>query len=170
MSKRVLGILAFFMFFLSSIVSAQAQSQKNYPGRAVIEQEIENHKLVLASLKHLTAEMAQDEAAHKTVEHMMVFTRSSIISLEYLEDLLMKKAEPDLQKSVFLPAGSAPCVCNGEENCSACGEDGYVWISDRAGKEARCKKCQGSGKVDGQKCFGCEGSGWANASPTSPVK
>lgn len=164
--------LLFIVLCLSlSTLRAEDVGKKDYPGASVVAQEIENHRLMLKSLKDLKKSSdASEQNRQQSFDELINYLNAALISFEYLDSLWAGKAgEAYKANESEIKSANLPCACNGEGLCDACGGDGYVWFAEIKSKAIRCKRCKGSGKneVSGD-CSGCRGSGWANTHPTSP--
>ena len=166
------GLLVAAFGLCACFLQAESGGKKDYPGANVVEQEIENHRLMLKSLQDLQKSSdASVKANRKSFEELMNYLNAALISFEYLDSLWAgKPGEAYKANESEIKSASLPCACNGEGMCDACGGDGYVWFAEIKSKAIRCKRCKGSGKNEASgNCSGCRGSGWANAHPTSPA-
>ncbi len=165
------GLLVAAFGLCACFLQAESGGKKDYPGANVVEQEIENHRLMLKSLQDLQKSSdASVKADQKSFEKLKNYLNAALISFEYLDSLWAgKPGEAYKGNESAMMSASLPCACNGEGMCDACGGDGYVWVAEIKSKAIRCKRCKGSGKNERSgNCSGCRGSGWANAHPTSP--
>jgi len=159
--------------FAGSLAAVDASSVRRlYPGAAVLEQEMENHQIVLKTLEQMLADLeARRQIKKPAVEEALNLIRASVLSLEYLDSTWQNATNKiSMQERPAPSAGiSLPCACRGESEglCMACSGDGYVWCRAEAGAEKQCLRCKGTGRKDGERCPGCKGSGWANSFPTS---
>ena len=183
-------LLAFVTVFM---VPASLYSQNNYPGAAVIEQEISNISEVNQRLQHLSAHKEKDQ---QVIDSILIYLKSSLINLEYLQDILKRKKETECSSSrheASYHGGSnhaegqyaeVECKrCGGTGNvlnpstgetmsCKSCGGDGWTWTPSAAGHEKPCRNCKGSGTItvdhQPQSCPVCNGTGWAHSKPNPP--
>ena len=172
MNKMWLVVLIICLF-AGSLTAVDASSVRRlYPGAAVLEQEMENHQIVLKTLQEMHADLeARRRIKKPALEEALNFIRASALSLEYLDSTWQNATNKISMRERPAPSAgiSLPCACKGEgeELCPACDDDGYVWCRAEAGSEKQCLRCKGKGRKDGRRCIGCNGSGWANSFPTS---
>ncbi len=166
------GLLVAAFGLCTCFLQAESGDKKDYPGVNVVEQEIENHRLMLKSLQDLQKSSETSvKDNQKSFGELINYLNAALISFEYLDSLWAgKPGEAYKANESTMMSASLPCACNGEGMCGACGGDGYVWVAEIKSNAIRCKGCKGSGKNEfSTDCVGCRGSGWANAHPTSPA-
>jgi len=174
-SKKFCYLLAFVMVFF---VPFFLYSQDNYPGASVIEQEISNINEITIKLQ------CMKEKDPETIDSILTYLKSSLISLEYLQNILKhsaKKRSNDRHEGSFhAEVKCKRCGGTGDNHlpddkvipCKSCGGDGWVWTPSATSNEKTCGKCKGSGTIDGQganqSCNRCNGTGLAHSRPNPP--
>lgn len=158
-------------------------SQGNYPGSAVVEQEMENLREVKAKLGQLAV---KDTSDRQVIESLIIIISSSIIHVEYLGDILRSpkysrktqkqaqtsqdKLKTDDENECRRCCGTGQIQVRGVSlTCTSCDGDGVVWTPAAPGNAKPCGRCRGKG-IAGESlvCPGCKGSGWAHSRPSPP--
>jgi DnaJ-class molecular chaperone len=136
------------------------------------------------------------EKDQQVIESILIYLKSSLINLEYLQDILKRKKEAKCSNSRHEASyhggsnnaegkyaevkckrcGGAGNVSNpstgGTMKCTSCGGDGWTWTPSAAGHEKPCGNCKGNGTTivdhQPQSCQVCNGTGWAHSKPNPP--
>jgi hypothetical protein len=180
----------FFLLALATLLffPVSLYSQENYPGAAVVEQEISNIRDINLKLQHMNAHKEKDR---QVIDSVLIYLKSSLVNLEYLQDILKREKEAEclsVRHEASYHGGSkyaeVKCKrCGGTGNffnpstgettrCKSCGGDGWAWTPSAAGHEKPCGNCKGSGTIivdhQNQSCPVCNGTGWAHSKPNPP--
>ena len=179
MSYKFFLLLAFVtVFFIPGFL----YSQDNYPGSAVIEQEISNISEINLKLQHMNVHKEKDL---ETIESTLIYLKSSLMNLEYLQDILkrsakIKQCDDRHEGSLHAEVKCKKCGGTGDNHlpggeiipCKSCGGDGWVWTPSAPKNEKTCGKCKGTGTMNvqgtNQTCNRCNGTGWAHSKPNPP--